>query len=236
MPPLPSQRWVSDTEPALGLGVILEVTPRQVEILFASAGVRRQYALASAPLRRVEFRPGDVIRDQEGNEMVVEEVLEEDGLLSYRSGDRLISESELSDTISFSAPEERLMAASLDHVEAFNLRLETLQRAGAMAGSAVRGFVGPRIDLIPHQLSIAGEVASRLTPRVLLADEVGLGKTIEAGLILHRLHLSGRADRILILVPEPLIHQWFVELYRRFNLPFTIVDRSYCESIEESDP
>ena len=236
MPPLPSQRWVSDTEPALGLGVILEATPRQVEILFASAGVRRQYALASAPLRRVEFRPGDVIRDQEGNEMVVEEVLEDDGLLSYRSGDRLISESELSDTISFSAPEERLMAASLDHIEAFDLRLETLQRAGAMAGSPVRGFVGPSIDLIHHQLSIAGEVASRLTPRVLLADEVGLGKTIEAGLILHRLHLSGRADRILILVPEPLIHQWFVELYRRFNLPFTIVDRSYCESIEESDP
>ena len=55
----------------------------------------------------------------------------------------------------------------------------------------MRGYVGGRVDLIPHQMSIAGEVAGRLVPRVLLADEVGLGKTIEAGLILHRLHLTG---------------------------------------------
>src|SRR6185436_11598087 len=60
-----------------------------------------------------------------------------------------------------------------------------------------RLLVGQIDDL---QLFIAGEVASRLLPRVLLADEVGLGKTIEAGLILHRLHLTGRAERVLILV------------------------------------
>jgi ATP-dependent helicase HepA len=47
------------------------------------------------------------------------------------------------------------------------------------------------------------------------ADEVGLGKTIEACLIVHRLLLSGRAERVLILVPEHLVHQWFVELLRR---------------------
>ena len=83
---------------------------------------------------------------------------------------------------------------------------------------------------------IAGEVASRLLPRVLLADEVGLGKTIEACLILHRLHLTGRAGRILILVPEPLIHQWFVELLRRFNLLFSIFDQARCEAISLHDP
>jgi ATP-dependent helicase HepA len=71
---------------------------------------------------------------------------------------------------------------------------------------------------------------------VLLADEVGLGKTIEAGLILHRLHLTGRADRMLILVPEPLIQQWFVEMLRRFNLAFSIFDEERCASIEEHQP
>ena len=99
-----------------------------------------------------------------------------------------------------------------------------------------RGFVGGRVDLIAHQMSIAGEVAARLVPRVLLADEVGLGKTIEAGLILHRLHLTGRAERILILVPEPLVHQWFVEMLRRFNLLFSIFDEERCASIEQHDP
>jgi len=82
---------------------------------------------------------------------------------------------------------------------------------------------------------IAGEVASRLVPRVLLADEVGLGKTIEAGLILHRLHLTGRADRILILVPEPLVHQWFVELFRRFNLLFSLFDEERCTAIQREE-
>src|SRR6185295_9825572 len=79
---------------------------------------------------------------------------------------------------------------------------------------------------------IAAEVSSRLHPRVLLADEVGLGKTIEACLILHRLILTGRAQRVLIVVPDSLVHQWFVELLRRFNLWFHIFDEERCEAIE----
>ena len=67
---------------------------------------------------------------------------------------------------------------------------------------------------------------------MLLADEVGLGKTIEACLILHRLHLTGRAERILILVPEPLVNQWFVELFRRFHLTFSIFDEERCAAIQ----
>ena len=59
-----------------------------------------------------------------------------------------------------------------------------------------------------------------------------LGKTIEACLILHRLILTGRAQRALILVPDSLVHQWFVELLRRFNLRFSIYDEARCDSIE----
>jgi len=58
--------------------------------------------------------------------------------------------------------------------------------------------VGPRIQLIPHQLYIAHQVSRRQEPRALLADEVGLGKTIEAGLILHRLLLAGRIQRVVV--------------------------------------
>ena len=57
----------------------------------------------------------------------------------------------------------------------------------------MRGFLGARIELIPHQLYISQEIASRPIPRALLADEVGLGKTIEAGLVLHRLLRSERS-------------------------------------------
>ena len=88
------------------------------------------------------------------------------------------------------------------------------------------------MDLIPHQLYIAHEVSNRQSPRVLLADEVGLGKTIEACLILNRLLVCGRANRVLILVPGSLVHQWFVELLRRFNHWFSIFDEGRCQSIE----
>src|SRR5690606_35002885 len=88
----------------------------------------------------------------------------------------------------------------------------------------------------PHQLYIAHEVSSRYAPRVLLSDQVGLGKTIEACLILHRLLLSGRISRILILVPESLVHQWFIEAMRHFNMWFSIVDEERCASVDGSAP
>jgi ATP-dependent helicase HepA len=234
--PLPGQRWVSDTEPELGLGIVLRAEVGRVEVLFAAANVHRQYALKSAPLRRVQFKDGERIKLHDGANVVVDGVEERDGLLVYRSATRAIAESELCDTISFSTPEDRLFAGQVDDLRTFALRLEALERRSRMRKSAVRGFAGGRVDLLPHQMFIAAEVASRLVPRVLLADEVGLGKTIEAGLILHRLHLTGRADRVLVLVPEPLIHQWFVEMLRRFNLLFSLFDEERCAAIEENNP
>src|SRR5690606_31144450 len=71
---------------------------------------------------------------------------------------------------------------------------------------------------------VASQVAKRSRPRVLLADEVGLGKTIEAGLIIHHLILSGRAERVLILVPDSLVYQWFVEMLKKFQLSFQAIN------------
>ena len=233
--PSAGQRWVSDSEPELGLGIVLRAEFARVELFFPAANGHRQYALKNAPLRRVQFTAGERIKLHDGASLVVDSAEERDGLLVYRAEGREVKEAELSDTISFSTPEARLMAGQIDDLQTFDLRAEALTRRCRMRKSAVRGFAGGRVDLIPHQMFIAAEVASRLAPRVLLADEVGLGKTIEAGLILHRLHLTGRADRVLILLPEPLIHQWFVELLRRFNLLFSIFDEERCRSIEAND-
>ena len=234
--PVPGQRWVSDTEPELGLGIVLKVEFGRLEIFFPAAGEHRQYAPDSAPVRRVQFAEGDVIRTHDDEEYPVESVHIEDGLIIYRCGGRQVPEAELSDTISFSKPEDRLMGGQVDELPTYDLRVETLLRQARFMKSPVRGFLGGRVDLLPHQMGIASEVSGRLAPRVLLADEVGLGKTIEAGLILHRLHLLGRADRILVLLPEPLLHQWFVELLRKFNLLFSLFDEERCTAIEANDP
>lgn len=236
MQPIPGQRWVSDSEPELGLGIILKAEYGRVEVVFPAAKEQRQYALKTAPLRRVEFSEGESIKLHDGTSFIVESVEDRKGIRYYTGCGRVASEAELSDLISFSTPEDRLLAGQVDEPDAFMLRVESLQRRSEIRRSSARGIVGARADLIPHQISIAAEVSGRLSPRVLLADEVGLGKTIEAGLVLHRLHLTGRADRVLIAVPETLIHQWFVELLRRFNLLFSIFDEERCRSIETGSP
>ncbi len=230
------QRWVSDSEPELGLGIITARGDGRVDIHFPAAGEKRCYATDTAPLRRVKFQPGDPIKVHSGEEMEVLGVREENGLLIYQTKVREIKEAQLSNSISFSKPQERLFGGKLDEPADFDLRGEALRRRAEMRRSPVRGLAGARMDLIPHQLFIADEVANRSRPRVLLADQVGLGKTIEACLILHRLILTGRAQRVLILVPEPLVHQWFVELLRRFQLSFSIFDEGRCEAIEYGDP
>ena len=102
-------------------------------------------------------------------------------------------------------------------------------------GAKTYGLSGARINLILHQLYIAQEISERFAPRALLADEVGLGKTIEACLILHKQLLTGRAQRALIIVPETLLHQWLVELLRRFNLRFKLFDEERCLSTQQLD-
>ncbi|MDP4624219.1 MAG: SNF2-related protein [Akkermansiaceae bacterium] len=225
---IPGQRYITTSEPSLGLGHVLSEDNGHIEICFPAAEDTRTYAAASAPLIRVRFAPGDEISDHAGLKITVESVTEENDLLTYHGQGKTIHESDLLDSLSFIRPEKRLLAGLTDSPRDFDRRLEALRWNAAMRRSPARGYTGARIDLIPHQLSIVAEAANRLHPRVLLADEVGLGKTIEACLILHRLHLTGRADRILILVPEPLVHQWFVELLRRFNLLFAIFDEDRC--------
>ena len=233
---VPGQRWVSESEPELGLGSIRCCTARTVIVGFGASRETREYSQENLPLRRVRFHVGDVIHTQDDVSLTVASVVECRGLICYRGEGREVCETDLKDTLSFNRPEQRLLSGQVDAPGVFDLRVAALRFQHRRRKSTVRGFVGGRIELIPHQLYIAAEVAGRLLPRVLLADEVGLGKTIEACLILHRLILTGRARRVLILLPESLVHQWFVELLRRFNLWFHIFDEESCAAIEASNP
>ncbi len=225
---------MSESEPELGLGTLVQAEGGRVHILFLAAGERRQYASDNAPLRRVRFRAGDRVVSIEGVAIRVESVSEAGGLLFYRGEGLVIPEAQLDDRISFSRPEERLLSARCDDNATFLLRQVCLCHRFCRQQSPTRGFVGGRVALLPHQLYIAQEVSERHAPRVLLSDEAGLGKTIEAGWILHRLLVSGRARRVLIVAPESLVHQWFVELLRKFNLQVSLFDEDRCLAIERA--
>jgi superfamily II DNA or RNA helicase len=92
-----------------------------------------------------------------------------------------------------------------------------------------------RIQLLPHQLQPAMAIVRGLGSRILLADDVGLGKTIEAGLIVSELHARGQAERILIVTPSGLRDQWRSELAERFDILAAVVDagesRRRCQTI-----
>ena len=239
------QRWLSDTETELGLGVLIDVDERSISILFPKSDETRVYARNNAPLSRIVFNVKDEVQDQEGQKWIVESFDDRNGVIRYNvirtleNGEqerKALNETRIGATIQLSKPLERLLASQIDYKEWYDLRIEAMQMQANMQTSPLRGLVGARVGLIPHQLYIAHEVGQRFAPRVLLADEVGLGKTIEAGLIIHQQLKTGRSERILILVPDSLQYQWMIEMRRRFNLNFSLFDLTRTASIKEHDP
>jgi len=231
------QRWISDTELQMGLGVVTEAGHRTVTLLFPATGEQRTYAGASAPLTRVRVADGDTVQNLAGETLTVVSHTETGGLITYTVIDKnkqtsQLDEGELNHQMQLSRPTDRLFSGQIDSDKAFQLRYLSSIHANRIVHSEVHGLTGGRTSLLPHQLYIAHEVARRYAPRVLLADEVGLGKTIEAGLVIHQQLLTERAHRILIVVPESLVHQWLVEMLRRFNLQFSIFNQSRYESLQ----
>lgn len=88
-----------------------------------------------------------------------------------------------------------------------------------------------RTRLLPHQIEATHRVCSALRPRFLLADEVGLGKTIEAGLVMKELMLRRGYRRILVITPATLTIQWQNEMRNRFNEEFIVMNRSNFHSV-----
>jgi SNF2 family DNA or RNA helicase len=84
----------------------------------------------------------------------------------------------------------------------------------------------------PHQIKAFERMYRQWPPKLLIADEVGLGKTITAGLLLRQAWLAGRAKRILILAPKGVLKQWQLELREKFNLNWPIYDGNRLEWYE----
>ena len=233
------QRWICDAELDLGLGTVLKSDFRTVTIVFLASGETRTYSQQTAPLRRAAFNIGDCVESHEGWQLKITSSIENDGLIIYEgtneSGEVCsLAEGELSNNIQLNRPFDRLFSGQLDSAKWFDLRTECRKHHKRLSNSDLTGLYDARTSLVPHQLYIAHEVAKRFAPRVLLADEVGLGKTIEACMIMQHQLITGRAKRVLIVVPEALMHQWLVELMRRFSQTFSVFDDDRCKAIAES--
>jgi superfamily II DNA or RNA helicase len=173
----------------------------------------------------VKVSPGDVVRVRQRTWRVRDVRTYEDCALLSLAG------------IGASSGLERKLLTPFDAIEPIHrtrrVRVVTRQRwrhafralvATNVPVGGLRAAPGARIDLLPHQLEPALAIARGLGSRALIADDVGLGKTIQAGLVLSELKERRAADRALILSPAGLRDQWVGELASRFAVAATLVD------------
>ncbi|VEB31149.1 ATP-dependent helicase HepA [Legionella pneumophila] len=118
------QRWISNTESQLGLGIITEVDGRQVSISFPAAGEDRIYAIDNAPLSRIVYKTGEEILTNDQQRIKVTSIQEQDGVLLYTGNDDLgnvaqVSELALNCFIKLNSPQQRLFSGLLDKLNAF---------------------------------------------------------------------------------------------------------------------
>ncbi len=102
-----------------------------------------------------------------------------------------------------------------------------IQSAPYMTNGEALLTASSKVKPYNHQLTVAGRIVSTVPPRFLLADEVGLGKTIEVGLTVKELQMRGLIERVLIIAPKLLVNQWIGELSRRFNI--------FCKEVTSTD-
>ena len=217
--------------PELGVGVVLEVDGRFLVAYFPAADTELRLAAEASGLEPLVLAPGTRVRiaERDGTARVGHPVA--DGY-ELDNGEQ-VREADVWPLESGDSPIERLARRQVDSLGAFQnriagLRLQELREAGGLGS-----FLGGRIELFPHQLHTARRAVSDDPVRWLLADEVGLGKTIEACLILSALVRTGRAERALVVAPNTLTVQWLGELYRKFHQVFVLLDRERLESVKE---
>ena len=211
--------------PGSGLGVVTELNGRNIRIRFDGESEDRVFSRDSGVVERVQLS-GFVRRVSTGAIGVIaapstpapprwQVVL--DGKLV------IVGESDLRPHV-LEDPKSRIVEGRVGSARQFALavtarryELENLTNDLVSLGEA-------RVDIKPHQVSVVHRVISEYPHRFLLCDEVGLGKTIEAAMILKELRARGSANRTLVIAPPNLLRQWQFELKSKFNETFAIIN------------
>jgi ATP-dependent helicase HepA len=125
--------------------------------------------------------------------------------------------------VTAAGPLELLAAGSHGPATALSLRARVVRLEALRRADSLGALLSSRVHVLPHQVGAAGRILSDRLPRFVLADEVGLGKTVEAGLVFAGMRQLGIAERVLVVVPEHLAFQWLAELFHKFNALFTLL-------------
>lgn len=227
----PGDRVWSRFNPEMGPGWVVESDGRHVVIQFLESGDRLRFAATTDALVPLVVREGITGRlEDDGSRVVVEALLE---------GERCrLEDGRVFPTVAVwphperENPVERLAQGEIDSGAHFLNRLQALRLHRIREAEGLGSFLGGRIRLFPHQLYAAERACATDPVRWLLADGVGLGKTVEACLIMNRLIHTGRADRTVVVAPDALTVQWLGELWRKHHHAFVLLDEKRIADVE----
>jgi ATP-dependent helicase HepA len=235
-------KLVHRAQPGWGVGDVVGLADegRLVRVHFAGLASPVSLSTRDTGLVRHRFAAGDLVLLRDGRTAIV---VQEAGIYRYSAarglylyeleteeGRSKLVESELRAPPPEPGPLAALRGGNWDPPQAFALRQEAVRLDLQRRGDALGALFASRVMVKPYQVSVVQRVLSARAPRFVLADEVGLGKTVEAGMVLSALSQSGLGRRLLVVAPGHLTLQWLAELYRKFNLRFTLLDGERLEA------
>ncbi len=216
----------------LGPGLVHAVEGRTLVVHFPEAETALRFAADSDAIRPLQFPVGSQAMLHSTGETVFVAACPATGRVRLRDG-REIDEADLWPLPAGHSLTDRLASGDVDSLEQISLRMDALHLAEIREADGLGSFLGGRIRLFPHQLHVATGATRSDPVRWLLADEVGLGKTVEACLVLNHLVRTGRVERTLVVAPATLTVQWLGELWRKYHQVFVLLDERRLVDVEK---
>ena len=203
-------------------------------------GDEHTFAIASGAIAPDPFRVGDHVMRSDGTlGVIIAEVESQEyptWSVSWANG---TTSSAVETTLRRAIrkdPIARFEAGDIGSAESFNLKSVAADTWYRHLHDDLVSLGSARVDLKPHQVSVVHRVISDYPHRYLLCDEVGLGKTIEAAMIVKELRARGHAKRVLVLVPSGLARQWQFELKTKFNETFAVFNSATLDYLKNKGP
>ena len=218
-------------------GVVTDRDARMIYVRWDDAGLPSQFAIADPPLLRVELQGQHVQLISTGESAAVLQETPSDTpawrCFVASDGGKTVNVPEAGlRPVAITDPLRRFGAKLIGSMQQYRLQevARWYQLMHLYDELVSLGQVG--VDIKPHQVAVVHKVISNYPHRFLLCDEVGLGKTIEAGMVLKELRARGGAQRVLAIVPPNIVRQWQFEMKTKFNETFSILNTDTVRYLE----
>jgi hypothetical protein len=221
------QKFVRQNNPELGVGIVTAIEGRFIDVLFPDTATRLRLTKEAPGLRLIELGVGDEVEYRQQKSKITHLL----GSIATLADGSIADVEDLWPIFTPPSLIDRLVAGETDRIDDVVNRLDGYRLLGYRRQGAVPSLMGGRVEIFPHQIDTAARAIQAENVRWLIADEVGLGKTVVACMIASGLIRMGRIDSAIILAPETLTIQWLGELYRKFHQIFVHVDEDRLAAV-----